>query len=258
MCSIPVFSQTSVMFSPDLKISLLTDNVWIVTHSFPWSSNSLVVKASADDVVLVDTPYTNEATETILQFIRKTMNPKHITVILTGFHVDNLGGTGYLLSQRIPVYGSDLTCQLLDERSDNTQKQMLTWLQKPDMESYRNVYAEMKFEKPDHVFSIGEGLLLKKGKLSFDVYFPGESHSPDNLVVYIGELNLLFGGCMIKSRESTDLGFTGDANMKEWPVSVKKVQEKYPYCRYVIPHHGNWGDKSLLQHTLDLLQTVKP
>jgi len=41
--------------------------------------------------------------------------------------------------------------------------------------------------------------------------------------------------------------------MQEWPVSVKKVQEKYPTANLVIPHHGKWGNTSLIQHTLDLL-----
>jgi metallo-beta-lactamase class B len=142
---------------------------------------------------------------------------------------------------------------MLDEKSNQTQKLMLAWLEKPEQEKYRKVYNEMKFEKPDHVFPLEKGLFLKKGNLSFEVYFPGESHSPDNMTVYIKELNVLFGGCMIKSLESSNLGFTGDANLIEWPNSVRKVQEKYTDALWVIPHHGKWGDRSLLQHTLDLL-----
>lgn len=248
------FAQKEVVLNPELKISRLTDDVWVVTHSFPWESNSLIVKASDKELVLIDTPYTNEATEEVLKFISKEIKPKEITAILTGFHPDNLGGTGCLLQHQIPVYGSDRTCKLLDERMPETRKLMLTWLQKPEQEKYRKAYAEMKFTKPDHVFPIGKGFLLKKGKLSFDVYFPGESHSPDNLTVYIKELNLLFGGCMIKSLESPNLGFTGDANMTEWPISVKKVQEKYPDAQTVIPHHGNWDGMDLVQHTLDLFK----
>jgi glyoxylase-like metal-dependent hydrolase (beta-lactamase superfamily II) len=249
---VPVFAQEEVVLNPELKINRLSDKVWVVTHSFPWESNSLIVKASDNEIVLIDTPYTNEATELILQFIENELKTTNVTAILTGFHVDNLGGTGYLLQHHIPVYGSDRTCQMLDERWAQTQRLMLAWLQKPEQEKYRKAYAEMKFDKPDHVFPIEKGLLLKKGELSFEVYFPGESHSPDNLTVYIKELNLLFGGCMIKSLESANLGFTGDANMKEWPNSVRKVQEKYTDTKWVIPHHGKWGDRSLLQHTLDL------
>lgn len=250
-------AQKEVILSQELKISRLTDEVWVVTHSFPWESNSLIVKASDNELVLIDTPYTDEATEQVLQFINKDIKPKNITAVLTGFHIDNLGGTGCLLQRQIPVFGSDRTCKLIDERSAATQKQILSWLQKPEQEKYRKVYAEMKFTKPDHIFPIEKGLILKKGKLSFDVYFPGESHSPDNLTVYIKELNLLFGGCMIKSMESPNLGFTGDANMSEWPVSVKKVQEKYKTAKWVIPHHGNWGGMDLVQHTVDLFQSQK-
>lgn len=246
-------AQQEIVFDPELKITKLSDNVWIVTHCFPWDSNSVIVKASGKDVVLIDTPYTNDATETILQYIQKEINPRKITAIITGFHIDNLGGIGCLLQHKIPVYGSDMTCRLIDERSEQTQQQVMVWLKSPEQDKYRQAYADAKFEKPDHVFSIKKGLSLKKGKLSFDIYFPGESHSPDNLIVYIKELHLLFGGCMIKSLESKNLGFTGDANMTEWQKSVRKVQEKYADVQWVIPHHGKWGDPSLLHRTLDLL-----
>jgi glyoxylase-like metal-dependent hydrolase (beta-lactamase superfamily II) len=247
------FAQQEIVLDPELKITKLSDNVWIVTHCFPWDSNSLVVKASGNDVVLIDTPYTNDATETILQYVKKEINPHKITAIITGFHIDNLGGTGCLLQHKIPVYGSDTTCRLIDERSAQTQQQVMSWLKSPERDKYRQAFANAKFEKPDHVFPIGKGLSLKKGELNFEVFFPGESHSPDNLTVYVKELNVLFGGCMIKSLESPNLGFTGDANMTEWPNSVRKVQEKYTDAKWVIPHHGKWGDRSLLQHTLDLL-----
>jgi glyoxylase-like metal-dependent hydrolase (beta-lactamase superfamily II) len=247
------FAQREIVFDAELKMTQLNDYVWVVTHCFPWESNSLVVQASDKEVVLIDTPYTNEATETVLKYIQEKLKPKRITAIITGFHVDNLGGTGSLLKHGIPVDGADRTCKLIDEKSAQTQQQLLTWLKAPEQEKYRQAYTSMKFEKPDRVFPIKKGLFLKKGKLSFEVYFPGESHSPDNLAVYIKELDLLFGGCMVKSLESRNLGFTGDANMNEWPVSIQKIRAKYPHAKLVIPHHGQWGDAALLRHTFDLL-----
>ena len=94
---------------------------------------------------------------------------------------------------------------------------------------------------------------MRIGDLDFEVFFPGESHSPDNVVVYISECCLLFGGCMIKTLSANNLGFTGDVNISEWPVSLKVIQQKYPQAKTVIPHHGMWGDMSLVQHTIDLL-----
>jgi len=58
---------------------------------------------------------------------------------------------------------------------------------------------------------------------------------------------------MVKALSYQDLGFTGDANIPEWRVSMKVVKEKYKTAQIVIPHHGMWGDMSLVQHTIDLL-----
>jgi glyoxylase-like metal-dependent hydrolase (beta-lactamase superfamily II) len=82
-------------------------------------------------VVLIDTPYDNDATEQVINWINKEIRPKKITAIITGFHIDNLGGVGYLLRHKISVYGSDLTIKMLDERSETTRKLSLSWLTKP-------------------------------------------------------------------------------------------------------------------------------
>jgi glyoxylase-like metal-dependent hydrolase (beta-lactamase superfamily II) len=187
-----------------------------------------------------------------LNWVDNNLKPEKITAINTGFHIDNLGGNQYLKEKGIEIYGTDRTCKLIDEKSKNTQQQLISWLE-PEQERIKRVYETMVFVKPNKIFQIEEGVFLKIGDLTFDVYFPGETHSPDNLVVYLKECNLLFGGCMVKSLSSQNLGFTGDANLTEWPISMKIIQEKYKTAQIVIPHHGMWGDMSLVQHTIDLL-----
>lgn len=251
-----IFAQFETKLSEELFVSKLSDTLYVVTHYFPWESNSLIVKASDKEVVLIDTPYDTAATALMHVWITSNLKPEIITAINTGFHVDNLGGNKYLREKRIDIYGSDKTCVLIDERGKHTQQQLISWL-KPDQERIKKVFKAMVFEKPNKIFKIEEGIFLKIGNLSFDVYFPGESHSPDNLVVYINECKLLFGGCMVKALSYNNLGFTGDANISEWPVSLKAIQEKYKTALIVVPHHGMWGDMSLVQHTIDLLQ-MKP
>lgn len=247
-----IFAQFETKLSEELFITKLSDTVYVVTHYFPWESNSLIVKASDKEVVLIDTPYDTSATALMLNWIQNILKPEKVTAINTGFHVDNLGGNPYLREKGIDIYGADKTCRLIDERGKQTQQQLITWL-KPEQERIKKVYEAMVFVKPNKIFKIEEGIFLKIGNLSFDVYFPGETHSPDNLVVYIKECNLLFGGCMVKALSSQNLGFTGDANIAEWPISMKVIQEKYKTAQIVIPHHGMWGDMSLVQHTIDLL-----
>ncbi|MBN1290826.1 MAG: hypothetical protein JXB48_03225 [Candidatus Latescibacteria bacterium] len=87
-----------------------------------------------------------------------------------------------------------------------------------------------------------------------EIYYPGETHTEDNTVVYFKGKSLLFGGCMVKSMNSQSLGFTGDANLEEWPKSIKKVIERYTGDIIVIPGHGKWGYRNLLIHTLVLCE----
>ena len=245
-------TQYETKLREDLFVSKLSDTVYVVTHYFPWESNSLVVKASAQEVVLIDTPYDTSATALMLDWVLSQFGPVRITAINTGFHVDNLGGNQYLRENGIDIYGADRTCELIDERGFQTQQQLISWLT-PGQEHIKEVYETMVFTKPNKVFPLEEGIFLRIGDLDFEVFFPGESHSPDNVVVYISECCLLFGGCMVKALHAENLGFTGDANLSEWPLSLKVLQQKYPHAKTVIPHHGMWGDMSLVQHTIDLL-----
>jgi metallo-beta-lactamase class B len=59
---------------------------------------------------------------------------------------------------------------------------------------------------------------------------------------------------MIMSIRQQRPGFMDHANMVEWPASVKKVQEKFPQCKLVIPGHGSSGNAKLLEHTWLILE----
>ncbi len=249
--NIHLIAQTEIKLSPRLSIKQLSNEVLIVSHYFPWHSNSMIIKASDNDVVLIDTPYTNAATNQILCWIDSVLQPKKITAINTGFHIDNLGGNGALQKKGIDIYGSDLTAKLVDEKGKDTQQQVISWL-KPNQHEIRQVYEKKQFTKPNKIFNIEKGKTLELGDLTFEIFYPGESHSPDNVTVYIEELKLLFGGCMIKSLASKTLGFTGDANLKEWPNAVEQLKKKYQSAKLVVPHHGKLGGKNLIDHTLNL------
>lgn len=91
----------------------------------------------------------------------------------------------------------------------------------------------------------GEEILCK--------YFGG-GHTIDNITVYLPETKILFGGCLIKEIAAQNLGFTGDAVMKDWASTVQKVMAAYPNIQYAVPGHGAYGGKDLLKHTIELVQ----
>ncbi len=224
--------------SEELLIKKVTNDVFIVTHSFPWPANSMIVKCSDNNFIWVDTPYNKEATEQISDWLQSNFGKIRITQINTGFHNDNLGGNGFLKQRGIDIYGSHLTVQLLKDRVEQTRSQILKWLEKPRFKRFYNAHKIAVYVKPTKLFDLLNGLDLIIGGEKVEVYYPGPSHSIDNVVVYFPNKKLLFGGCMVKSIKSKNLGFIGDADIKQWPISLKKILTRYYEAQIVVPVHG--------------------
>jgi glyoxylase-like metal-dependent hydrolase (beta-lactamase superfamily II) len=73
-------------------------------------------------------------------------------------------------------------------------------------------------------------------------------------VVWIPQEKILFGGCMLKALAWNGLGFTGDADVEEWPNTLNRLLEDFSGAEIVIPGHGDYSDLSLVYHTLELLK----
>ncbi len=145
--------------------------------------------------------------------------------VITHAHDDRIGGISTLLEQKIDVRSTSMT---MKEAEKNGFNKPLTEL---DLEP---------------VIQVGDTVI--------ETFYPGEGHSKDNITVWLPKYKILFGGCLIKSEDSKDLGSTTDANIEQWPKSVKNVFDKYKEdAETVIPGHGKWGGINLIEHTLKLL-----
>jgi len=248
-------SQDRFQISSDLYYSKVRDSVYLITHHFPnFGSNSLFVLMPGEHGVIIDTPHETTGTRSLLTWIHSTFGKLQLTAINTGWHQDNLGGNEYLLSQRIPVYGPTLTANLIKEHGKELKDMLLEQTMSLDDQRYYQSYKELNFIPPDHTFQIKEGIRMEIGGETFEVYYPGESHTVDNTVVYLHRKKILFGGCMIMSMRQQRPGFIDHANMAEWPASVKKVKAKFPLCEMVVPGHGSYGNAELLEHTWHILE----
>ncbi len=249
-----VAGMETIELAEGLQVVPLDEGVYQVIHAFPWRANSLLVRVSDDTMVWVDTPYEDKATERVVEWLHNTFGEVRIIEINTGYHWDNAGGNGFLLEQGIPVYGADLSARLLQERGEWIRTETLAMLEAPEHASYRALHAGQVFHSPDHTFPAKEGLRLQFGDEVVEVFFPGPSHAPDNLVVYFRERRLLFGGCMIRALGARETGYTGDADLAEWPGAVRRTLERYPAVQMVIPGHGAAGGPELLDHTIRILE----
>ena len=224
----------------------------MITHYFPnWGANSMFVLLPNKKGVLIDTPCENTGTTSLLNWISDNFGKIELIAIVTGFHQDNLGGSGLLISKGIDVYGPDLTSKLVIEQGDS----LINFLKDrfKDNERVTDSYRNLKLTPPNKTFPIHKGLKLKIENELFEVYFPGESHTIDNTVVYLHRNKILFGGCMIKGYMYKTPGYLGFANMNEWPKSIENVIKRFPDCEIVVPGHGDYGGKDILNHSLKIV-----
>src|SRR5690606_40138275 len=111
---------------------------------------------------------------------------------------------------------------------------------------------ENKYEIPKNSFD--NSIILKVGNKNVSVKFFGEGHTKDNVVGYFPSENIMFGGCLIKELNAGK-GFLGDANVAQWSNTVEKVKMEYPNVKIVVPGHGEYGDRELLDYTIELFKT---
>lgn len=215
---------------PELVIEELTPGVFL-HKSFKKvdgyglvSSNGLVVM-DEKQAFLVDTPWSAKDTEKLASWIGDR-GYELAGSLSTHSHDDRTAGIEWLNEHSVPTWTSAQTNEILESQEEAT---------------------------PTHSFEADE-FSLDQGMV--EAYYPGAGHTVDNLVVWLPKSRILFGGCFVRSLDSTGLGYTGEARIGEWADSVNKVIQKYPEAAIVVPGHGKSGDIELLYHTRQLAEAA--
>jgi metallo-beta-lactamase class B len=231
-----VFSQNDlkkITITKDVELLKISDNAYVhVSYSdIPQygriSSNGLVF-IDKGKAFLFDTPVTDSLTKDLVTWLQDSMKIEIVGFIPNHWHIDCMGGLGYLNSVGINSYANELTIQIAKSKNLPVPKQ-----------------------------GFRDSLILKLNDKVIRCYYLGAGHTLDNIVAWIPSEHILFGGCMVKDLNAKDLGNIADADLKEWPTTISKAIHKFPNARYVIPGHGQVGGIELLTHTQQLLTRTK-
>ncbi len=212
-----------------VELSKVTNSLWV--HTSYSEENGILVPANGlivvtdNSLVLIDTPWTNKQMESLDHLVREAFNVGFSKAIVTHAHSDRMGGAAYLRENNISIASLKIVAETAEKNG---------------------------FIVPDQV-SEGDSVVLDIDDTEFELFFPGEGHSPDNTVVWVEKHNTLFAGCIVKEIGANSLGNTTEANLAEWSTSIEMIKERYENADIVIPGHGQWGDTSLLDYTLELL-----
>lgn len=230
-----IFSLTNIFGQTEkakLKISHLTGDFYIYTTYSTYEGSQIPANGmyllTNNGVVLFDTPWDTTQFQPLLDSIKLKHNKSVTLCIATHWHSDRTDGLEYYKQQGIKTYTTLLTDKLSKE---NNKKR-----------------AEFLMAK-DTVFNVGQ--------YSFEVYYPGEGHTVDNIVIWFSKEKILYGGCLIKGAEAETLGYLGDANVNEYETTLKKVQKKCTDPKFIIVSHHDWNNTNSLKHSIKLATKLK-
>lgn len=223
--SLSAFTQPA---TGKLEISALTGDYYIFTtyrllNGEPFPANGLYLVTPAG-VVMIDTPWDTTQFQPLLDAIKVRHNSNVLVCIATHSHDDRTGGLEFLRRKGVKTYTSRATDEISKSRG--------------------NKRAEFLFDD-DTTFTVGNS--------SFQTVYGGHGHTEDNIVIWFEQDRILYGGCLVKSTEATDMGYTTDADLAAWPTTIRNIKKKCLRPRYVIPGHQDWRDNNALDHTLMLL-----
>jgi metallo-beta-lactamase class B len=179
----------------------------------PFPSNGLIVDTD-DGVFMVDTGWGELPTRQILQWIQDSLQKDVRLCIVTHSHDDRVGGIEVLKEKDIRTISTPLTAEKASAAG---------------------------YIKPDGILPVDT--VLHIGGVAVETFYPGWGHTEDNIVVWLPQERILFGGCF------------ADADLAKWSGNVRTVMSKFPEVELIVPGHQDWSEGTeSLEHTLRLLE----
>ncbi len=215
-----------------LKISHLTGDFYVYTtynvYKGIYTPANGIYVVTDSGVVLIDTPWDSTQSQPLLDSIKLKHNKEVSICIVTHWHSDKTEGLEYYRTLGIKTYSTEMT----------------------DVLCLQNNMHRAEFLIPkDTVFVVGGH--------HFEIFYPGEGHTSDNIVIWFGEEKILYGGCLIKGAEAKNLGYLGDANICTYEATLREVKEKFHNPNYIVVSHSNWNNINSLKHSIKLAKKLK-
>ncbi|TBW30021.1 subclass B1 metallo-beta-lactamase [Gramella sp. KN1008] len=220
----------AVSYSSDvLKIEKIGDNVfkhvsYLETEAYGKVACNGMIFIDENEAIVYDTPTTDGVSAELINWIENIQQKRIKAVVISHFHADCLGGIGEFHKHGIRSYAHKRTIALAREKTA--------------------VLPKSSFRKR---------LNIKVGDKETQTIFFGTGHTRDNVVGYIPEEKVLFGGCLIKQMNAGK-GNLEDADVDQWALTVKEIREVLPDIKLVLPGHGKEGGAELLDYTIELFK----
>ena len=211
------------------EIHRLTDSVYQFTSYGAFGgkfypANGLFALTSKG-AIIIDGPWDPKDRTALLDSIQSRFHQEVIFCLATHFHEDRSGALKEYRALGIPTYATKMTDSLCALHGEPRAQYLI---------------------ESDTSFQIG-GLRLQ-------TYYPGAGHAPDNIVVWLPDQRILYGGCFLKSAKDKNLGNLEDASVPLWADNALKLKRRFLNPKRIIVGHGDSHSLRAIDHTIELVR----
>lgn len=243
--------EESNLIGAGLFLQQLTPTSYLVTDKKFYQSNVLVTHFKDGTVLVVSSPIETTKTKALLDWIRKELKPKVIRAINTHFHADGTGGNEAFTDAGAEIWSSTTTHQLYLARLSTINKDLADFIKDKELSQ---LVLQRKNPPANHLLPTQNPVRWMLGDEQVVIFYPGAAHTKDNLVVYLPQQKILFGGCLLRALDWSSLGNLKDGSLSDYFQSTRQLLQ-FP-AQIVIPGHGQHGGKELIRHTMNLAKKV--
>ena len=211
-------SSEGFAISESITITQITKNTFV--HSS--DNNNGLIYISGKEALIVSTPQTDRQTQDLIDWITQEKHVKIVGYVIDRWHPDAMGGLAAVHANGIPSYAYVRTQQIAQQKGLPVPQQ-----------------------------AMDERAIIHVGDQTVECAFLGKAHTEDGIVVWLPNEQVLFGGNEIRNYNGW-VGNIGDANLKDWASTARRIKDLYGSARIVIPGHGPFGGAELIEYTIDL------
>jgi glyoxylase-like metal-dependent hydrolase (beta-lactamase superfamily II) len=219
--------------APRLRATPVADRVWVVQGEAALGSpanRNFISNAgfivTDDGVVVVDALGSPALANELLAEIKRVTSQPVRHVIVTHSHADHIYGLQSFKAAGATVMAHSggrayLNSDAAQKRLEAGRLELAPWID----QNTRLVAADRWLED--------EQTPLRVGSVDIVIRHAGPAHSPEDVVVFVPQLGVLFSGDLFFRGR---LPFVGQADSRRWIASLERLIDDRP--RVVIPGHG--------------------
>lgn len=218
---------------PPLKAVQVADRVWFVQGQAAlgtpanrnFISNAGFV-VTDDGVVVVDALGSPALAQELLAEIKRVTPQPVRYVLVTHYHADHIYGLQTFKAAGATVLAHAkgreyLNSETARQRLEASRVDLAPWINA----STHLLEADRWLDQPQTD--------LKVGSYDFQISYVGPAHTPEDLVVFVPQLGVLFSGDLFFQGR---IPFVGQADSRLWIASLTRLMQYQP--KLVIPGHG--------------------